>query len=298
MSLIRDRLMTIGITFLCVTTVGVGASVLNKSHGPTIECDHYASTVVEAGTATCTEGGTSDWLVCSKCKTMLQNSHEILALGHSYKDGECIRCDMKEADDLEYQLSVDGTYYTVSGIGGFTGENLVILPKHNDLPVTGVKDEAFAHNTKLKTVEIGFGIQTIGEAAFYGCSSLQSVTVENGCQEIGYMAFSDCSNLKSVNLNVGLRKIGSYAFSGCGFTEFVVPEGVKTISDDAFTGCSKLETIAFPKSIEQIDDAFSSCGALKNVDYAGNRNAWCAVKVYSEKILDIFPQVFDPEMGE
>ena len=298
MDFLKKHLATFLISFLCLGVAGVGASVLNKTISAPVECAHYFTTVLEEGTVTCTEDGTSDQLVCSKCKVVVQNTHEVRALGHSYRNGECIRCDMKESDDLEYQLSNDGSFYTIVGPGGFRGENLHIIAKHNDLPVLGIIEECFSENASLKSLHIDFGLSKIGEGAFANCKALESVVIESGCKEIGYYAFGECSSLKSVELSSGLETIGGQAFSGTAVEEFVVPSGVKLIKIDAFTGCSKLRSISLPKSIQKIEEGFYSCDMLENVDYEGNRNEWCEVTVEAEKLLEILPQEYDPETGE
>ncbi len=68
---------------------------------------------------------------------------------------------------LEYELSDDGTAYTVVGVGSTGYTNIAIPAAYNGLPVT-----------------------SIGEDAFYNCSSLTSVTIPNSVTSIGRGAFA------------------------------------------------------------------------------------------------------------
>ena len=64
-------------------------------------------------------------------------------------------------------------------------------------------------------------IESIGEAAFYGCFSLTAVTFAEGStlKSIGNYAFCGCVNLTSVNIPNSIESIGNYAFSSCFFAE-------------------------------------------------------------------------------
>ena len=68
---------------------------------------------------------------------------------------------------LEYELSDDGTAYTVVGVGSTGDTNIVIPATYNGLPVT-----------------------SIGSGAFSGCRSLTSVTIPDSVTSIGEYAFA------------------------------------------------------------------------------------------------------------
>lgn len=67
----------------------------------------------------------------------------------------------------------------------------------------------------------GYGVTSIGDAAFYNCYNLTSLTIPDGVTTIGYMAFSGCS----------------------GLTVTTIPASVTTIEADAFLGCSDELTV-------------------------------------------------------
>lgn len=67
---------------------------------------------------------------------------------------------------LEYTMSDDGTYYTLTGTGTNTDTDVVVLSAHNGLPVTSIGEDAFNGSVWIKSVFIPDSITSIGEGAF------------------------------------------------------------------------------------------------------------------------------------
>lgn len=88
--------------------------------------------------------------------------------------------------------------------------------------VTVIDDYAFYKCFRLKSVEIGKRVASIGKSAFYGCAEL---AVLNGQSEsvlypaletIGPNAFFGCEALTgTLDLGTGLKSIGANAFANC-----------------------------------------------------------------------------------
>ena len=68
--------------------------------------------------------------------------------------------------ELEYELSDDGTAYTVVVIRGTEDTNIVIPATYKGLPVTSIGGSAFVRCSSLTSVTIPNSVTSIGEYAF------------------------------------------------------------------------------------------------------------------------------------
>ena len=160
---------------------------------------------------------------------------------------------------------------------GTCGDNLTwTLYESGQLSIsgTGAMDDYtnssspwYSHKDSIKTVNIGSGITTIGDNAFYDCNSLTYVTILNSVTTIGDYAFCDCDSLSSVRIGKGVKTIKEKAFSNCpGITTITIPDSVTTIGNGAFYGCTNLASITIPDSVTTIaDEAFYGCTNLASV---------------------------------
>lgn len=227
----------------------------------------WEETWTETLTATCEEKGIMT-LYCQCCeKTKMRETrptgHE-LALTESKRatqaaDGfevyTCSRCRMTDRRVLpatgsigvEFSCRSDGTCL-VTGIGTFTGEELILPEYHEGYRVVGIADDAFSGCATVKKIVLSDTILTVGKNAFEECSSLQSILLGKGVTEIGESAFFACTSLKIVRGGESLLHIGSFAF----------------------WGCSSLESISLYANLETVDElAFHSCGVLSEVYFGG-----------------------------
>lgn len=108
----------------------------------------------------------------------------------------CIVCNREDPyaaiaiDGVEYALSSDGTYYTVSGSYGDPSE-IAIRANCYGLPVREIEEGAFINNKKLTSVTISDGVAIIDSSAFSGCTGLTSITIPDSVTSIGERAFED-----------------------------------------------------------------------------------------------------------
>ncbi len=192
------------------------------------------------------------------------------------------------AQSLAFNLSNDGTYYIVTGIGTWTDSSLVIPDTYKGLPVTSIDNSAFDGCTSLTSVTIPDSITSIGSQAFWGCSSLTSVTIGKGVTSIGSDAFFSRDN----NLEVYISDIGAWLNISCGnaasrpnyygrlhildenkieITELIIPDIVTYIDRYAFYNCTSLTSITIPSSVTSIrDSAFWGCTSLTSVTTGEN----------------------------
>lgn len=127
----------------------------------------------------------------------------------SFQDGSLIgTCGKAAPDDATFVF--DGTdTLTISGNGRGSAEMDAFTSR--TMPWYSVRG-------KIKTLNIGADIKTIGSYAFYSCIALTGVEISENVTSIGSHAFAKCANLENLTIKGGAipLKIGMYAFWECG----------------------------------------------------------------------------------
>lgn len=207
---------------------------------------------------------------------------------------------------LEYQLSEDGTYYILIGIGTCEDAELIIPSTHEGLPVKEIGTHAFFENSTLTSVTVSEGITSIESYAFYACPNLTSVILPSSVTVIGELAFSSCESLSSVLLSENLTEIGGMAFfesplatrtyNNCKYvgTEsnpyfalvdiavmaaptYVLHQDTKLIANGAMR-FSTVETITIPANVLYIDNyAFYECYYLSSIFVESENTAFKSI---------------------
>lgn len=167
---------------------------------------------------------------------------------------------------LEFELSFDGTYYSVVGYKGSL--QYVTIPKTIDgLFVKEIAAKAFADCNSLIGIILSDGVTSIGNSAFSNCYNLTSITIPDSVTAIGSSAFSSCESLTSITIPDSVTSIDDYAFSDChNLISIAIPDSVTSISDGAFSRCFNLTNVTIPDSVTSIGgSAFSGCNDLTSV---------------------------------
>ncbi|MBE5766933.1 MAG: PKD domain-containing protein [Clostridiales bacterium] len=151
--------------------------------------------------------------------------------------------------------------------------------------ITTLAAAFFSNAPALKEVVLPSTLVQIASAnswdvgAFTGCSALESVNLPYGLETIGSYAFSGCTSLPNPAFSKTLQTIGTHAYYGCtSITALNFPElnegddpldyGLKTIKEAAFKNCSNIKSIHLANTVTQVEDeAFSNCSALTEVNY-------------------------------
>lgn len=116
---------------------------------------------------------------------------------------------------LEFMLSADGTYYTVTGLGEERGEKITVPDAHDGIPVKEIAEHVFSNVGYLKEIILPSGLTRIGVGAFKNCTSLTAIDVPSGVTEIGSEAFMNCVSLDEIKIPLSTAVIGDGAFNGC-----------------------------------------------------------------------------------
>ena len=160
---------------------------------------------------------------------------------HTVQDGKCTRCSLPESSSgLHFALNPDESSYRVMGIGSCTDQDIVI-GIYNNMSVTSISKEAFAHSLATTSVTVADCVNSIGEGAFYACVNLTEVTLPKSIKSIPKQAFAHCTRLTNVSLPDSVTAIGKEAFADCSdLVSLSIGTGLKSISTDAFKNCYKL----------------------------------------------------------
>ncbi len=111
-----------------------------------------------------------------------------------------------------------------------------------------ISDYAFAGNQKLKSVELGKNLYSIGQYAFAGCKKIKEVTIDakkvkygpyafTGCETLKEFyvnsavlpegMFYECDDMKKVIIGADVNDIGVFAFRDTQISEFEIEKGNK-----------------------------------------------------------------------
>ncbi|MBQ8214236.1 MAG: leucine-rich repeat domain-containing protein [Clostridia bacterium] len=171
---------------------------------------------------------------------------------------------------LEYTLSSDRKYYTVTGILNKDITTVTIPDALGDgIPVSKIADELFKDNTKIKHVIIGNCVTELTTDLFSGCKSLESVTIGEGVTSLEYSVFIGCDALRQINYNATAcsEKVETWIHSG-GDAKVIIGANVKYIPDYLFKKSDSISSLVFEEGsvCETIGEkAFLECDELETV---------------------------------
>ena len=139
--------------------------------------------------------------------------------------------------------------------------------------VTGevLESGAFYNCSTLSSIEIGYGVTSIGYGTFCNCSSLTSIALPDSVTSIGRNAFYGCSSLASIAIPNSVTSIGGGVFCRCSsLTSIEIPSSMTSIGDQVFQNCTSLPSIYIPASVT----SFGSSGFI----YCASLTIYCQVE--------------------
>lgn len=196
--------------------------------------------------------------------------------------------------ELEYAESKD--YYTVKGLGTYTGTVVEIPSEYKGKTVRSIGTGAFK-DTDVTKVILPDSITTINAEAFKNCTSLTEVLssskkiatvardafkntpfLEDGIKEHGVFYLGnvllgvDTDYEGELRLKDGTYATAYYAMADCTkLTALTLPEGMFHFGKYALMDCSSLESVTFEGGIGYIGEGvFYGCRSLKGVTLKGS----------------------------
>ncbi len=183
-------------------------------------------------------------------------------------------------DNLVWKYNIDTKTLTISGTGAmydydtnrpsweehyFKMQNIVI-----NKGVTTIGAYAFRAYPSLKSVEIPYGISTIGESAF-ASTAIVDLIIPDSVTAIGDYAFSESALTGVVVFGEGIKIIGKEAFDNTCLTKVKIPDSVTTIGDGAFFGCNRLTEVIIGDGCTNIGaNAFAECDDISILTLGDN----------------------------
>ena len=244
------------------------------------------------------------WQQCKNCG----EKKDIAA--HSFSGDSCAVCDytITYTENLDYDLSGNGSYYIVSGRGSADDSFIFIPAQFGGKPVKSIGESAFENDDKLTGIYLPETVESVADYAFYGCPNLASVKMQDGLKTIGVQAFRNCEELQDIEISGKLNAVGQRAFENCNaltnvyildiaawcaiqfddeqsnplyyahkfylngetVTELTIPDDVTAIADYAFYSCNNLTFVQTGKNIKTIGNYAFYCCSLTDIILSNN----------------------------
>lgn len=154
----------------------------------------------------------------------------------------------------------------VTSIGKSAFQGIVSLTTVNFSELSALQsigDYAFTGTSVSGDVTMPAALQTIGSNSFQS-TKLTSIVLPEGMQSIGVNAFSKCPSLVSANwpASVG-NNMGAHAFEVTGLTSIVIPDTVTVLNGYQFAN-TRLSSITLSSNLVEIKDhSFSNINTLR-----------------------------------
>jgi len=117
--------------------------------------------------------------------------------------------------------------------------------------ITSIGESAFSLCQSLKEIKIPNSVMEIKINAF-SYTKIETINIPYGVKSIGTATFYQCSELKNIEIPYTVTSIGMNAFWGCtSLTELTIPYSVTSIGENAFGNCTSLTIYAQDASIAE-----------------------------------------------
>lgn len=168
--------------------------------------------------------------------------------------------------------------FTVSGIGesAFESDSLltsVVLPDS----VNYIQKKAFSQCIELINVDLGHGLQEIGDEVFYWCHSLSKLKIPESVERIGQLAFFD----SGFPLENGLMYVDNWLVQGNKAKGSIATRTTTVgLADKVFNNNSQINEVILNTGIRHYgSNPFSYCSNLEKISIAKGKDPGAYVTV-------------------
>ena len=218
---------------------------------------------------TVANGVTIDWGDGSATETLDGTGN--VNTTHTYADKGDYIITLDVADGCDLGLGHGSMSYCVMGSIGNNGRVYCNMLQKAELGngVTSIREYAFYYCNTLASIVIPQGITRINASVFRFCSSLASVVIPQGITRTYDNLFYSCYTLGSVVIPKSVTRFNTGSFYSCySLASVVIPESVTRISDNSFNFCFSLASVVIPESVTNIDSyAFQNCHGMALYDF-------------------------------
>ncbi len=285
----KKTIKIIGIVFLAIVLLAIGAVVVNDCYG-TVNLEYELS---EDGTYyICTGMGNSDETVLKIPKKY--KNKPVKEIGDSAFEGNTSIWEIELSDNITkigqcafqgcskiYRIDIKDSIEEIQG-GAFEGCDNLKFWSYKEGKYLGTEDNPYLvlmglEDLSLTTFTPAESTKSIYDSAFKDCENLESFEITSNVTCVGI--FYGCENLKSITVAEDNKVYSAVdgvlynkaqteiwyvpnAMSG----NVIIPNTVAEIDSYTFLGCDKIESVTLPSGLTTIKrDTFTGIESLKGV---------------------------------
>ena len=133
-----------------------------------------------------------------------------------------------------------------------------------------IGENAFYENENILDLRFPDTLHFIEDGAFMYCFNLQRIILPKSVTNIGSKSFYGCESLTEV-LSLGdISMIKEETFMGCNISKLVLPESLVEIANDAFNSNYELQHLVLPNSVRKIGNSCFAYCDLKYISLSDN----------------------------
>ena len=249
-----------------LTSVTIPGSVTSIDYNAFAYCNNLESVTVlndNCEIASLSSGGT----LGNSVKTTIYGNADSAAMAYAQEYGYLFKTLPESGEDL---------------IAGKCWENLTwkLYKDTGLLIISGSGEMDYFYD------EDAFGMEYYTPWCDY-CSEITSVQIDYGVTSIGFAAFYNFSNLTEIMISGDVISIGAWAFGNCeNLTTVTIPDSVRSIGPGAFYRCSSLTSVTILSNQCEINDDSSALGTPGKTTIFGNDDS--TAQAYAQKYGYLF----------